>query len=153
MRYINTDGQNMDFEQLTNELDDQLKDLSIEEGARIYYTNMDQKENIHLVVMAYDRGRPIGCIAIKHNESRTAEIVRFYVRSNYRGQGIGHQLIKRMEPAAKKLRYNRLAMGLIAPLADTAKIFREFDYVEDDNCDMYQDMPEVTCLTKVINSR
>ena len=148
MRYINTDEKNMDFLQLSAELDNYLKKLAGDETDSIHYTDYGKQDTSHAVIIAYDKGRPVGCVAIRHFEGRTAEIRLFFVREAYRGSGVGRQLIEKLEIVAKRLRYSKLVLETGRPHADTEGFFAHIGYVAVPNYGPYADDDNYTCMGK-----
>jgi len=61
-------------------------------------------------VIARDRGRAVGCGAIRVLDSSTAEIKRMYVDPAMRGKGIGRLVLGHLEAAARQLGVTRLVL-------------------------------------------
>ena len=46
------------------------------------------------LLLAYDEGRPAGCVVLSRRDAQTAEIKRLYVVPSARGSGIGRALVE-----------------------------------------------------------
>jgi GNAT superfamily N-acetyltransferase len=51
--------------------------------------------------VAYLRGEPIGCGAVKHHPDEPAEIKRMWIAPSARGLGLGRRLLQRLEECAR----------------------------------------------------
>lgn len=81
-------------------------------------------------LVAYDRGAPIGCVAVKKLDEHTGEIKRLYAMPHARRAGVARRLLGAIEDVA-------LALGCEAVRLDTGdkqpaslRLFRTTGYVE-----------------------
>ena len=150
MNFKYTDGQNQDFIILCHELDAFLNDLVGGEENRSEYIPYNTLDDIHDVIVAYDGDIPAGCISFKRYDSQNAEIKRFFVRENYRSDGLGRKLMELLETSAKKQAYHYLILESGDPLVVAMKLYRSMDYKVIPNYGPYADMPDSVCMRKVL---
>ena len=62
------------------------------------------------LLVATHAGEAAGCVALKQIDSTTAELKRMYVRSRFRGSGIGKQLVSAVVAIARTLGYTRIIL-------------------------------------------
>lgn len=66
MRFEYTDGNHPDFIQLCHELDDFLNVIAGGEQNREQYLPYNKLDDIHNVILVYDKDIPVGCASIKN---------------------------------------------------------------------------------------
>ena len=69
--------------------------------------------------IAYVNGAPAGCIALRRFDATRCEAKRLYVRSQYRGSGIGYSLMAWLIAEARSAGYVQL-LGDTMPVMNTA---------------------------------
>ena len=79
-------------------------------------------------VVAYRRGKPVGCAALKRLGNRTAEIKRVYVAPEARGTGVARAILARLEQIAQDVGYTTLRMDTGARQPASAALFRSCGY-------------------------
>jgi len=62
------------------------------------------------LLLAMQDGQPAGCIAFIRHNADTCELKRLYVRSTFRGYGIGWELVKVLVEKARHGRYKRMVL-------------------------------------------
>lgn len=62
------------------------------------------------LLIAYSGKDPAGCIALRDLGESTCEIKRLYVRSGFRGQRIGLQLVERVIADARLIGYSKMRL-------------------------------------------
>jgi len=62
------------------------------------------------LLLAMQDGQPAGCIAFIGHDANTCELKRLYVRSTFRGYGIGWELVKVLIEKARHARYERMVL-------------------------------------------
>jgi putative acetyltransferase len=72
---------------------------------------------------------PAGCVALKQLGDGVAEMKRLYVRSRYRGTGLGRRLAERAIDEAKKRGYQAIRLDTVAPeMARAVKLYRSLGF-------------------------
>ena len=66
----------------------------------------------------------------RDNNTKTAELCRVYVYPEYRGQGIGRQLIKTMVDLAESKGYERIVLESHTALIDALRLYRRLGFRE-----------------------
>lgn len=102
MRFEYTDECNKDFIELCHGLDNFLNELVGGEENRAEYIQYNMLDDIHDVILVYDNNIPIGCASFKTYDDECAEVKRVFIKQEYRGRGISHKLMERLEEAARK---------------------------------------------------
>ncbi|RCX18024.1 acetyltransferase (GNAT) family protein [Anaerobacterium chartisolvens] len=150
MRYEYTDGSDTDFILLCNELDEFLNKLVGGEENRSQYIPYNRLDDIHNIVMVYDKSKPIGCASFKHYDTETAEVKRVFIKEEYRGKGISKKLMELLEQRAKKQGYKKFVLESGEPLIAAMILYRSTGYYEIPNFGDYKDMPDSICMEKVL---
>ena len=83
-------------------------------------------------------GEPAGCIALRKIDSHNCELKRLYVKENYRGQGLGKCLVRRIISDAKQIGYSYMLLDTLPFLNTAIQIYKDFGFVE---IDKYNDSP------------
>ena len=81
-------------------------------------------------VVAYLRGEPIGCGAVKHQPGEATDIKRMWIAESARGLGLGRRLLEHLEGLAREhgSREVRLETGDV--LTEAIALYRSAGYVE-----------------------
>lgn len=148
MRFQYTDGRNPDFIALCHQLDDFLNQMAGGEENRAQYIPYNTLEDIHHVIVAYDGTTPAGCAAFKEYDQQHAEVKRVFVRAEYRGRGLGRQLLQALETWARQKGYAYLILESGEPLTAAMRLYRSMGYEVIPNYGPYVGMPESVCMEK-----
>ena len=82
-----------------------------------------------LLLLRHD-GRWAGCVALRRLEAGIGEIKRLYVQPEFRGLGLGRELMHEILEEARRRSYTRLRLDTV-PLMDTAiTLYRRLGFVE-----------------------
>jgi GNAT superfamily N-acetyltransferase len=76
------------------------------------------------LLLAAQDGQPAGCVCLKSQDARTAELKRLYVRPEFRGQKIGLQLVARLIEEARKIGYERIVLDSHITMKMAHEIYR-----------------------------
>ena len=148
--YLRTNGENEDFASLCRELDQYLNDLVGGEENRMEYVPHNKLDDIHHVVVAYDKDRPVGCASIKDQGENTAEVKRVFVKEAYRGTGISEELMRGVEQLAAEKNYIRLILETGKVLEAAVGLYSKLGYQVIPNYGPYVDMEESVCMGKML---
>ncbi len=75
------------------------------------------------IFMALTNGVPVGCCALLAMEENTFELAKMTVAEEYRGQGIGRELLQYAIAQAKSLGAARLFLGSNSTLANAIHLY------------------------------
>ena len=65
--------------------------------------------------VAYNDGKPIGCIALRGIEPSICEMKRLYLRDAARGKGVGVRLIEQVIADAREIGYEKMRLDTYPP--------------------------------------
>jgi putative acetyltransferase len=70
------------------------------------------------LLLAYDGGEPIGCVALRRIDPWTCEMKRLYVRPQGRGRGVGRRIAEIVFEAARELGYSRMRLDTLPSMRE-----------------------------------
>lgn len=83
-----------------------------------------------LLVAEY-RGQLAGCVALHRLESETCEMKRLYLRSRFRGKGLGRVLAEAVIAEARTIGYRKMRLDTVEPVMPNAvAMYRRLGFVE-----------------------
>ncbi|MGH9343070.1 MAG: GNAT family N-acetyltransferase [Terriglobia bacterium] len=82
------------------------------------------------LLLAKVAGRAAGCAALRRMDSQTGELKRLYVRPEFRGQGIGRTLTKKIIEEARERRYFRLRLDTLDSMAEAQSLYRSLGFAQ-----------------------
>jgi len=99
-------------------------------------------------VIAYLDEQAVGCGAIKEINKDEIELKRFFVRDDYRNQGIAGEILKNLEKKAKNQNYYLMKLETGDQQVEAINFYRKNGYVEIDRFGEYVDCPSSICMEK-----
>jgi putative acetyltransferase len=72
----------------------------------------------------------MGCVALKPIAEKTCEMKRLYVRSTYRGMGIGRSLVQKLIQFAYQAGYDTMKLDTLTSLQEAIGLYQSFGFVE-----------------------
>jgi N-acetylglutamate synthase and related acetyltransferases len=150
MEYRFADGSDADFALLCAELDECLEELVGGKFDRSQYTQYNQTDDIHDVILVYDQNEPVGCASYKKYDSEPAEVKRVFIRPQYRGQGISKIMLKKLEMRAVEQGYRAFILEAGELLVSAMKLYEVLGYVIVPNYGQYAEMPDSICMRKYL---
>jgi putative acetyltransferase len=75
--------------------------------------------NVNTVVLAYEHNNAVGCDCFKLMDDHTVELKRMFVKTEYRGKGIGMAILKELENWAAEMEFTTIVLetGTLQPEA------------------------------------
>jgi putative acetyltransferase len=70
----------------------------------------------------------VGCAALRKTGEGVCEMRRFYVRSGFRGQGVGHLLADAVLSAAREIGYERMRLDTVASMEDAVSLYHSLGF-------------------------
>jgi GNAT superfamily N-acetyltransferase len=80
--------------------------------------------------IAYKDGVPIGCTAIRKQDTGIAELKRMYIQPGYRGQKIGYSLLKLNIDKAIELGYTKIRLDTLPHMTKAIALYRNMNFYE-----------------------
>jgi GNAT superfamily N-acetyltransferase len=88
--------------------------------------------------LALEDGQPAGCAALRRLDGERCEFKRLFVRSPFRGLGLGRQLLARVIAEAKAAGYRQLVCDTMPVMADALAMYERAGF---ERTDPYSDHP------------
>lgn len=80
--------------------------------------------------LAYNDGKPAGCIGLRKIDDNTCEMKRLYVRPEFRGKHIGNVLIKKVIEDASQIGYSHMLLDTDPFLESAIGLYKRFGFYE-----------------------
>jgi GNAT superfamily N-acetyltransferase len=81
-----------------------------------------------LLIARDEDGTAAGCVALRPLENGSCEMKRMYVRSNYRGSGLGRRLAEAIIDEAKRRRYARMYLDTLPKLKPAIALYEDLGF-------------------------
>ena len=150
LEYRYTDGEDADFTLLCEKLEDDLDELVSTDIQRNQYDQYNKRDSIHDVIVVYEDNEPVACGAFMFYDEERAELKRMYVTPALRGNGIGAEIIRRLEAKAKMKGFKRCILETGAPLEASCNLYKRMRYKIIPNYGQYAEMEEPICMERKI---
>lgn len=148
--FKDTDGEDPDFVMLCGRLDCSLDELVGRKFQRSQYDQYNQRDSIHDVIVAYQKGVPVASGAFKMYDEDHAELKRIYTEPSVRNIGLGSELVRRLEAKAKIMGYKWCILETGKPLEAACHVYKKAGYKIIPNYGQYADMPHSICMERKI---
>jgi GNAT superfamily N-acetyltransferase len=101
-------------------------------------------------VVAWYKGEPVGCGAVRRLEPGIGEVKRIYVAPQERRQGVAQRILAELEELARDMGYTRLHLetGTLQP--EAMRLYERFGYKRVPPFGRYVDDPRTVCYGKQI---
>jgi GNAT superfamily N-acetyltransferase len=90
------------------------------------------------LLLAGERGAPVGCIALRALHDDIGEVKRLYVKPAARGSGLGEALVQAILRDARAIGYHELKLDTIDWMNDARRLYQRLGFVE---CSPYYHNP------------
>lgn len=101
----------------------QENDFDLSEIEKYY-----SKTNRSIFLLYIDKGKIAGTIALKKQNKDTAELKRFYVANEFRGQGIGKQLHSEILKYARVFKYKKIILDTTPHMQRAIEFYKKAGY-------------------------
>ncbi len=83
------------------------------------------------LLLAEYNGSLAGCVALHRLDAETCEMKRLYLRSAFRGKGLGRALAETVIARARELGYKRMRLDTVEPvMQDAVRLYRGLGFTE-----------------------
>jgi len=84
-----------------------------------------------VLLLGLSNDQAAGCVALHRLEDGVCEMKRLYVRPQFRGTGIGSQLVRRVIESAVAMGYKRMRLDTVADqMQDALRMYRRLGFLE-----------------------
>ncbi|MFC3812908.1 GNAT family N-acetyltransferase [Lacihabitans lacunae] len=148
IKFVKTNAENPDFLALVKRLDATLK---ITDGVdHIFYSQFNKVDNIKHILVAYDNKVPVGCGAIKAYSDTCMEVKRMFVDETKRGEGLGLEILTRLEKWAAQLGCDSCILETGKRQVDAIALYKKAGYAVIENYGQYSGVENSVCFEKKI---
>jgi len=148
IKFVKTNAENADFLALVKRLDATLK---ITDGVdHIFYSQFNKVDNIKHILVAYENKVPVGCGAIKAYSDTCMEVKRMFVDETKRGEGLGLEILTRLEKWAAQLGCDSCILETGKRQVDAIALYKKAGYAVIENYGQYSGVENSVCFEKKI---
>lgn len=148
MKFLRTDGNNLDFIENCRLLDIDLDKRVGKDIQCAKYNKFNQLDKIHEAIVVYDDDRLVGGGAIRRYNDTDIELKRVYVHTDYQGRGIGTRLVTLLMEWAKELEFQRVILETGERLTESCALYNKLGFVPIPNYGPYVNLAESLCMEK-----
>lgn len=126
-------------------------DLEVRDGVdHTFYSQFNKIDNIRNAIICYSAGKPVACGAFKPFDDLSVEIKRMYVLPEYRGQGIGQQVLVELEQWAAELGYKFSVLETGKKQPEAIALYHKTGYQRIPNYGQYENVDNSVCMKKAL---
>ena len=82
------------------------------------------------LIFALVDGKAAGCVALRKMDEDICEMKRLYVRNDYRGLGIGNELIFMIIREARKLNYSYMRLDTLPTMKKAQELYKSYGFYD-----------------------
>ncbi len=150
MKLIRTNSENKDFISLVKLLDFDLAERDGNEHS--FFAQYNKIDKIKYVVVVYEKGKAIGCGAIKQLDKRTMEIKRMYTSLNHRGKGIASRILSELEKWTTELAFDKCILETGIKQPEAIGLYLKNGYQLIPNYGQYIEIENSKCFEKQLEN-
>ena len=80
------------------------------------------------LLLASCDGKIAGCVALKRVDHQTCEMKRLFVRSEFRGRGIGKHLTTAISDEARRIGYKRMRLDTLPSMKEAIALYQSLGF-------------------------
>ena len=80
------------------------------------------------ILLAEEPGHFVGCVALRPLEDTICEMKRLFVKSGYRGQGIGRMLACSVIDRARAIGYEKMRLDTVATMSEARTLYYSLEF-------------------------
>jgi putative acetyltransferase len=142
---IRTSSENLEFKKLVELLN---SDLAKRDGETHFLSQFNSITNLKYVVLAFKKGKAIGCGAISEYEFNAMEIKRMYVSPEVRGQRIGEKILSELENWSRELGSTKSILFTGSNQPEASKLYQRNGYCQIEKYGKLRDIDDCICFAK-----
>lgn len=82
------------------------------------------------LLLARANGKAAGCVAVRNQNGATCEMKRLYMKSEYRGAGLGRRLAEIAIRKAQQLGYSRMVLDTLPSMTEAQSLYESLGFRE-----------------------
>ena len=138
---------------LITALNAELASQHPEEGANHFRLDSEEvADGIGAFMVAFDRGRPVGCGAIRQLDQSTVEVKRMYVEPAARARGVARSILCALEQEAARLGVERIVLETGVRQVAALRLYESVGFVRIPSFGEYTSSPVSVCMEKRIRT-
>jgi ribosomal protein S18 acetylase RimI-like enzyme len=80
------------------------------------------------ILLAEDSGHFLGCVALRPLEDKICEMKRLFVKSGYRGRGIGRVLACSVIDKARQIGFEKMRLDTVATMKEATTLYYSLEF-------------------------
>jgi putative acetyltransferase len=146
--FLKTDSSNKDFQQLVDLLDADLKFRDGDDHS--FYAQFNKIVQIKNVIVCYNDDYPVGCGAFKAFDESAVEIKRMFVRPEFRGRGLGLEILRALELWAAESGWHACVLETGKKQPEAIQLYQKAGYGIIPNYGQYAGIANSVCMRKAL---
>jgi putative acetyltransferase len=148
--FLKTDSANNDFQQLVELLDADLKFRDGDDHS--FYAQFNKIIQIKNVIVCYIDDYAVGCGAFKPFDEDAVEIKRMFVRPEFRGRGLGMEILRALEIWAAESGYSFCVLETGKKQPEAIQLYQKAGYGIIPNYGQYMGIENSVCMRKLLTT-